>query len=318
VFLYADGGGGSISGWQSRGNWTVPGNAVVTADSVSPSSGSTTNATLTAVYSDTAGYTSLGYVHLLINSGVVASNACYVAYQRSGNTLILLNDAGSGWLGPITAGSAGTLQNSQCVLNGIGSSATGSGDSLNFTASLSFKSSFAGSKTVFLYADGAGGIISGWQSRGTWTVPGSEVLTADSVAPSSGTTVNATLTAVYSDTGGYANLGYAHLLINAGLSASNACYVAYQRSSNSLILLNDAGNGWLGPITAGSGVTLQNSQCVLNGIGSAATGSGSNLTLTVLLTLKPGFTGSKTVFLYADGSGGLNSGWQSRGTWTVP
>src|SRR5205085_6094278 len=99
--------------------------------------------TLTAVYSDTVGYTSLSYVHLLVNSSLNAANACYVAYQRSSNTLILLNDAGTSWLGPITAGSAGTLQNSQCVLNGSGSSATGFGNSLTFTASLSFKSPFA-------------------------------------------------------------------------------------------------------------------------------------------------------------------------------
>src|SRR5438309_1558444 len=48
---------------------------VVTADSVSPSSGSTTNATLMAVYSDTAGYASLGSVYLLVNAGLDGSHA---------------------------------------------------------------------------------------------------------------------------------------------------------------------------------------------------------------------------------------------------
>src|SRR5207237_194129 len=134
------------------------------------------------VYSDTAGYTSLGYVHLLINSGLNAAHACYLVYQRSSNTLLLRDDAGTSWLGPMTAGSAGTLQNSQCVLNGSGSGATGSGNSLNFTASLSFKPAFGGGKTVFLYADGSGGNTTGWQSRGTWTVPGGTVVTADSVS----------------------------------------------------------------------------------------------------------------------------------------
>jgi len=230
-----------------------------------------------------------------------------------------MNDAGNGWLGPILAGSAGTLQNSQCVLNGSGSSGTGSGNSLTLTVSLSFKPAFAGSKTVFLAADG-GGLTSGWQSRGTWTVPNPVVtpaVTADSVSPSSGNTGNATLTAVYSDTAGYPSLGSAYLLINAGLSGSNACWVTYQKASNTLNLMNDAGNGWLGPIVAGSGNTLQNSQCVVNGIGSSGAGSGNSLALTVSLSFKPAFAGSKAVFLTADG-GGLTSGWQSRGTWTVP
>src|SRR5207244_1094791 len=116
--------------------------------------------------------------YLLVNAGLSGANACYVVYQRSGNTLILANDAGTAWLGPIAAGSGATLQNSQCVLYGSGSSAVGSGNSLSLTLSLSFLPAFAGNKTVFLTADG-GGVTSGWQSRGTWAVPGSAVVTSD-------------------------------------------------------------------------------------------------------------------------------------------
>src|SRR6202035_3118671 len=109
----------------------------------------------------------------------------------------------------------------------------------------------------FLNADG-GGLSSGWQSRGTWTMSNSAAaaVTADSVSPSSGTTTSATLSAVYSDTAGFANLGHEYLLINRAVDGSHACYVAYQRSNNTLILLNDAGNAWLGPIVAGTGATL--------------------------------------------------------------
>src|SRR5207244_613980 len=161
------------------------------------------------------------------------------------------------------------------------------------TVSLTFKPAFGGNKTVFLTADG-GGVTSGWQSRGTWTVPGTAVVTADSVSPSSGNTTNATLTAVYSDTAGYASLDNVYLLVNAGLSGSSACWVTYQRAGNNLMLMNDFGNGWMGPIAAGSGATLQNSQCVLNGSGSSAVGSGNSLSFTVSLSFKPAFAGHKT------------------------
>src|SRR5206468_3160911 len=126
----------------------------------------------------------------------------------------------------------------------------------------SFLPAFAGSKTVFLTADG-GGLTSGWQSRGTWTVPTNAGVTADSVSPSSGSTTNATLTAAYSDTAGYTSLDNVYLLVNAGLDGSHACWVTYQRSSNTLVLANNAGTGSVGTIVAGSGATLQNSQCVL-------------------------------------------------------
>jgi hypothetical protein len=57
------------------------------------------------------------------------------------------------------------------MLNGIGSSAAGSGNSLTVTASLSFKLAFSGAKTIYLYAAGSTGLTSGWVSRGTWTAP---------------------------------------------------------------------------------------------------------------------------------------------------
>jgi hypothetical protein len=71
----------------------------------------------------------------------------------------------------MAANSSGTLQNSQCVLNGSGSSAVGSGNSLTVTASLSFKPALAGAKTIYLYAEGSTGLSSGWVSRGAWTAP---------------------------------------------------------------------------------------------------------------------------------------------------
>jgi len=62
---------------------------------------------------------------------------------------------------------------------------------------------------------------------------------------------------------------------------------------------------------------VQNSQCVLNGTGSSAVGSGNNLTVNLALAFKPGFAGAKVVNLYAQDNGGLGSGFQQKGTWTA-
>jgi len=62
---------------------------------------------------------------------------------------------------------------------------------------------------------------------------------------------------------------------------------------------------------------LQNSQCTVNTAPSSASGSGNNLTLNLALSFQPAFAGSKNIYLDAY-AGGLDSGWQQKGSWTVP
>src|SRR5262249_14785713 len=68
---------------------------------------------------------------------------------------------------------AGTLSNSQCSINVSQSSFSGSGLQLTVTVSVTFQSSFAGTKNNYLIAFDQAGLNSGWQQVGTWTVPGS-------------------------------------------------------------------------------------------------------------------------------------------------
>jgi hypothetical protein len=184
--------------------------------------------------------------------------------------------------------------------------------------SLSFEPAFAGAKTIYLDAVGSTGLTSGWMSRGTWTAVGAVLVTADSVTPSSGSGSNPSFVAVYSDGNGYTDLTWTRLQVAPTTGSGGVCDVGYYRPGNLFYLVNDAGNGWLGPIAANSSNTLQNSQCMLNGVGSSAVGSGNSLTVTASLSFKLAFSGAKTIYLYAVGSTGLTSGWVSRGTWTAP
>jgi hypothetical protein len=79
-----------------------------------------------------------------------------------------MNDAGTALLGPITPGTATTLTNSQCTLNGSGSSATKVGNTLTVNLSLTFKAAFSGPKVVFIFAYTATS-DTGFQTGGTWT-----------------------------------------------------------------------------------------------------------------------------------------------------
>jgi hypothetical protein len=239
-------------------------------------------------------------------------------YVRGENSLYLKNDAGTGWLGPIPLGS-GRAQNSQCTLEGDGSSSSLSGSSLTLNMALSFKPAFAGTQKIFVLGMDYAQMHTGWQQMGTWTVPASSSGNPSVVSlnPSSGTGSTQTFTVVVSDPNGYGDLNWIQTMVDSELEGVGACFIHYVRGENSLFLKDDAGTGWLGPIPLGSG-TLQNSQCILNGAGSSATSSGTNLTLKVSLNFKPAFAGTQKIFVLGMDYGQLHSGWQQAGSWTVP
>ena len=199
-------------------------------------------------------------------------------------------------------------------MSGTGSSATGSGNTLTLALSLSFKAAFPGQQNVYGYGADRGGYVRGWQMLGTWNsgTPVNTPPTADSVSPSSGTGASQVFTFRYSSDGnGYLSIVYA--LINRSINAANGCYVYYVAASNALYLYNDAGSSVTSPLTPGSSGTLSNSQCTLNGSGSAATGSGNTLTLVLSLSFKAAFPGQQNVYGHGADRGGYVSGWQTLG-----
>ena len=97
----------------------------------------------------------------------------------------------------------------------------------------------------------------------------------------------------------------------------NSCQVSYNRAANTLNLLNDAGTGWMSGMV-GASDTLQNSACSLALVSSAVTFSGTTLTLSLPVTFSPAFMGTKNIDLFAANAVGVDSGWQTRGSWIVP
>jgi hypothetical protein len=121
--------------------------------------------------------------------------------------------------------------------------------------------------------------------------------------------------AQYSDSGGAAALTAVSLLVNSSASPAFACYVTYNPVSQVLSLANDDPSTGSQVVTFGGG-SQQNSRCIVNGAGSSVSLAGSILTLNISLTFQPGFSGSDSVYMYA-ADAGANTGWVSRGTWTV-
>ena len=103
--------------------------------------------------------------------------ACYFAYVPTSATngyLYLVDDAGDGGYvsgSPMLLSSGGTLQNSQCTLNTVGSSASASGNTLALNLNIAYSASFAGNQVFFLAARNHTTGNSGWQAVGSVTVP---------------------------------------------------------------------------------------------------------------------------------------------------
>jgi hypothetical protein len=255
------------------------------------------------VYSDAAGASLLNYRFLIINSTLSISGGCWVWVDTTG--IYLESDNASALLGPLTA--SNSFSNSQCTLNS--GSVSNSGTTSTVTVSITFKSSFAGIKNLFMAASDISGNTSLWQNLGAFTatvVP--SVPMPVSVSPSSGSGTSQVFTAVYSDAAGASMLNYRFLIINSTLSISGGCWVWVDTTG--IYLENDNATALLGPLTGSN--SFSNSQCTLNS--GTVSNTGTTSTVTVSLSFKPAFAGTKNVYLSASDTVGNNSVWQLLGT----
>ena len=285
----------------------------VGANSVTPNTGSGSSQTFAMQFSDSRGATQLRTEWVWFAGG---NSMCLVYHDRTTNMLNLIDDSGSYWIS--TPLGSGTLQNGFCSVASNLSSASLSGGTLTLNLSVTFAPSMSGTKTVRLFANAEGTLSSGWQDRGTWTVPTPPTVppgvSAISATPNSGSGNSQTFVLQYSDSRGATSLVSEWVWFSGN---PGHCLVAHDRATDNVYLLNDAGTGWLGQ-KLGSG-TLQNSYCSVNVAGTSVSLNGGMLTLTLPVTFNtPAFSGSKTIQMFANAAGEVASGWQNRGSWIVP
>ena len=283
--------------------------------SVTPASGSGSQQRFDLTVRDPGGYANIGTLLFLVNAGISAGNACYLWYDRGGNSLALASDAGT-WSGRIPLGAAGVLENSQCRVNAATAAVSGAGEYLTLSADVSFTTASPGWKNTYLYVANQDGQTLGWRQMGAWLVPSLPPAPV-SVSPPSGAGNAQRFTFTVSDDGGYTRIGDVLFVLNATLSAAGSCYLWYDARNNSLGLASDAGT-WGAPAPLGSPGALENSQCRAD-LGTAAVAfSGNLLTVGVDLTFKPAFAGPKNTYLYAANREWQTTGWRQMGTWLVP
>ena len=272
-------------------------------------------------FTDTLGSQNLGILNVLINSALDRRAACYLGYSTQLNVLYLVDDSGLNLLpGLKLDGSPGLAENSQCTVYAIGSSATGSGNTLTLSLNLTFKSAFAGNKLVYAAARNLDSLNTGWQIMGVHGVPPlPNSFPSVSVLPSalSGATQQATFT--FQDANNANNLQTMWALINNSLDGRGACYIAYYRPGNQVFLIPDNGDGSQATSMVLTGTnTVGNSQCTVSAQGSSVTVNGAQVSISLPVTLKPGFQGRKAIWMAGSTLDGAHSAWQVQGTWNTP
>ncbi len=138
------------------------------------------------------------------------------------------------------------------------------------------------------------------------------------LSPQVGSGLTRPVSVTVSDPDGAANLGVINVLVNDFLNGAGACYLAFVSPANALYLVNDVGDGLIGPVVAGVAGSAVNKQCAIDGSTVAVARSGNELTLTVNVTFSAAFAGDKVIYVAARDAVEAGSGWQVMGTHRVP
>jgi hypothetical protein len=314
IFMFAS--EGSLNtGWIQRGTYLVAAGGVPVANSVIPSAGSGPSQRFSFTVSDQGGSGYIVAVAMLFSTTLSTTNACSLVYDGTRNTISLAFDNPANGAAAVVPGSSAVVSNSQCTLRGANSTIVAGTTALVVTVDIGFNATFFGPKNVYLYA--AESLTNtGFVNVGAWTVTGGAP-TADSVSPASGSGSSPNFTFTASDSAAQSNIVGMTVLITAGSPANltSACYLFYNRTAGTIGLYADDGVT-LATKGIGSSANLQNSQCAVGFTVMVTSGNSVMFTINVVFK-SPAFNGPKTVYLQAL-EPNTNSGWVSRGVWTVP
>jgi hypothetical protein len=137
---------------------------------------------------------------------------------------------------------------------------------------------------------------------------------AISETPASGGGVSQVFAASYYDALGYGDIQQVMIMVAGNPGGVPGCTAMWERISGNFYLRDDTARNWLGPVQQGSVATVQNSQCILSGIGSSGSTFGNTLDVDFALTFKAGFTGLMNTYLNVVTNTG-SSGWKQFGSW---
>jgi hypothetical protein len=244
--------------------------------------------------------------HILFNTSLNGTGACWFFYDQRSNTLSLANDQGNAFTQSATPGTSATLSNSQCSLPMSSTSVSNSGNTTTLTLTINFSASFTGTKNIYVNTVNTSGVAGPALQSGTGSV------SPITVNPSVGSGLSQMFVFTYM----VPNQAQEHILFNTSLNGTGACWFFYDQRSNTLSLANDQGNAFNQSAAPGTSATLSNNQCSLPMSSTSVSNSGNTTTLTLTINFSGAFTGTKNIYVNTVNTSGVAGTAQQIGTWT--
>ena len=175
--------------------------------------------TFTTKISDPNGATNLSDLLFFVSNNWTGPY-CFADYDGLANLLYLWNDAGTARTGGFAPGSTGSVSTSRCTLSGAGSSVSKVGNTVTLNLALTFQPVFTGTWNINISAWDVSGQNSGYQLKGSWTVPSSsQPPTISSLMPNSGTGLSQTFTMTVSEPDGATAIAGVYFYVGNGWDA---------------------------------------------------------------------------------------------------
>ncbi|MBC7345143.1 MAG: hypothetical protein H5U03_06980, partial [Clostridia bacterium] len=127
-----------------------------------------------------------------------------------------------------------------------------------------------------------------------------------------------TFSITYYDVDGWENLSNCFLLINTGLTSSNALYLLYSQNGNRLYLRNDASSAEVAGHPPGTNVRISNTYWTLDVANSSVSHTDKELTVNFVAIPKITFSGiPRKMYASAQDDNGNVAPWEQVGTWAI-
>ena len=146
---------------------------VPSVGTVSPSSGSAPAGQMkyfTTSWSDPDGYADLKWCMFHVGANTAQANNVFLNYNVATNKIMIRSNDGSTWWGGKLVGSNNIIQNNQATVYCANTSVSKSGNTIQVTWAIAFKSAFKGNKKTYLKVQDVCDNIAGWTQKGTWTI----------------------------------------------------------------------------------------------------------------------------------------------------
>ena len=160
------------SAWVQASTWTLSSSPVApTLNSATPSTTGSATQVFALTGRDGNGATDMQRFYFLVNtSTAIPTGTCHGYYDRPANLIFLYNDSLTATTS-IAPGAGGSIQNSQCVINGATSSVSTSGTDLTLNLSITRQGSYAtGAKNLYIWVVDSGNLGTGWVPASAWTL----------------------------------------------------------------------------------------------------------------------------------------------------